>query len=92
LDELVPDSPSVPHQSLIHFVADRPGHDRRYAIDLTKIQTELGWEPRESLVSGLRRTVQWYLSNSEWIATIREQSSYQQWVNKNYKQRGGAAK
>ena len=90
LDELSPSE--NPHQSLIKYVADRPGHDRRYAIDLTKINTELGWEPRESLTTGLRKTVEWYLSNSEWIEAIREQNNYQQWIEKNYQARGEAAR
>lgn len=89
LDELVPNSSFRPHQSLIQFVADRPGHDRRYAINLTKIRTELGWEPRASLLSGLRQTVAWYLANSEWIANISQQKNYQQWLQNNYQQRGG---
>lgn len=88
LDELVPDSSHCPHKSLIHYVADRPGHDRRYAIDITKVKTEVGWEPRESLISGLRKTVNWYLANSEWIAKISQQKNYQQWLHKNYQQRG----
>lgn len=88
LDELAPDSPHRPHQSLINFVSDRPGHDRRYAIDLTKIRTELGWQPRESLQSGLRKIVSWYLANSEWIANISQQKNYQQWLQSNYQQRG----
>ncbi len=90
LDELSP-SENL-YQSLIKYVADRPGHDRRYAIDLTKINTELGWEPRESVTTGLRKTVAWYLSNSEWIAAIRQQNNYQQWVQKNYQARGEAAR
>lgn len=89
LDQLVPHS--MPHESLIRFVADRPGHDRRYAIDLTKIQTELGWQPRESLTTGLRKTVEWYLSNPDWIEMIQRQNNYQQWVQNNYQQRGGTS-
>lgn len=88
LDELVPDSVYRPHQTLMQFVKDRPGHDRRYAIDLTKICTELDWEPRESLTSGLRKTVVWYLSHTEWMAKIRQQNNYQQWLQSNYQQRG----
>ncbi|MDZ4815005.1 MAG: dTDP-glucose 4,6-dehydratase [Verrucomicrobiota bacterium] len=66
LDELVPNSPFVPHKNLIHFVTDRPGHDRRYAIDCRKIQLETGWQPSETLETGLRKTIQWYLDNREW--------------------------
>ena len=86
LDELSP--AEKPYQSLIQFVADRPGHDRRYAINLTKTTTELGWEPRESLTTGLRKTVAWYLANGDWIAAISGQNNYQQWLESNYQQRG----
>ncbi len=68
LDELVPSSPHRPHEKLITHVADRPGHDLRYAIDPGKIMSELGWRPRESFESGLRKTVAWYLANREWCA------------------------
>jgi len=74
LDELCPDSPHRPHDQLITFVADRPGHDLRYAIDATRIKAELGWEPKESFDSGLRKTVQWYLSNAEWIGRVMDGS------------------
>ena len=70
LDELRPD-PLGPHARLITFVTDRPGHDARYAIDATKINTELGWAPKESFDSGLRRTVEWYLANPSWWRDIR---------------------
>lgn len=70
LDELVPNSPYKPHKSLMKFVTDRPGHDRRYAIDASKIKKELGWSPQESFETGLRKTVQWYLDNSEWCERI----------------------
>ncbi|HVC55821.1 MAG TPA: dTDP-glucose 4,6-dehydratase [Stellaceae bacterium] len=70
LDELLPNSPYQPHARLITFVADRPGHDRRYAIDATKIRRELGWQPRESVASGLRKTVAWYLDNRWWWEPI----------------------
>jgi dTDP-glucose 4,6-dehydratase len=66
LDDLRPDSPFVPHAGLIKFVADRPGHDQRYAIDASKIERELGWVPAESFESGLRKTVAWYLDNEPW--------------------------
>jgi dTDP-glucose 4,6-dehydratase len=70
LDEMMPDSPYQPHQRLITFVADRPGHDRRYAMDTAKIRRELGWEPGESFDSGLRKTVSWYLVNRWWWEPI----------------------
>lgn len=69
LEELVPEKPgSLSHfEQLITYVADRPGHDVRYAIDASKIQRELGWQPQESFESGLRKTVQWYLDNQQWL-------------------------
>jgi dTDP-glucose 4,6-dehydratase len=88
LDERFPDSTYRPHESLMQFVKDRPGHDRRYAMDITKIGTELGWEPREWLGSGLRKTVEWYLTNEDWVKTVREQGEYQAWMEKNYEKRG----
>jgi dTDP-glucose 4,6-dehydratase len=87
LDEALPDSAYAPHKKLIQFVADRPGHDRRYAIDSTKISTELGWQPRCSLGTGLQKTVEWYVSHPEWVEAIRKQGDYRQWVEKNYEQR-----
>ena len=66
MDELSPDSTHRPHEQLITFVTDRPGHDHRYAIDASKIRRDLGWTPEESFTSGLKKTVQWYLSNEEW--------------------------
>jgi dTDP-glucose 4,6-dehydratase len=87
LDEFQPLSSQAPRRQLIHFVADRPGHDRRYAMDIEKIQRELDWRPRHSLADGLRATVEWYLSNSEWMSAIRKQGDYRQWMEKNYDQR-----
>jgi len=74
LDELLPDSPHRPHAKLITFVADRPGHDRRYAIDASKIQRELGWTPQETFETGLRKTVQWYLDNEAWCQRVMDGS------------------
>ena len=87
MDELLPNSPFLPHSSLMRFVPDRPGHDRRYAIDITKIRTNLGWEPRQSLGSGILKTIQWYLSHPDWISTIQQHHDYQQWLERNYDKR-----
>ena len=89
LDELVPDSPHKPHRHLIRFVEDRPGHDRRYAIDARKLETELGWRPQETFASGLRKTVEWYLNNKAWMQEVTS-GVYQNWVHMNYGQRGDA--
>ena len=75
LDELRPD-PSGPHERLIAFVPDRPGHDQRYAIDATRLRTELGWRASEDIESGLRQTVAWYLAHQDWITRITS-SAYQ---------------
>ena len=76
LDKLVPDSPHLPHESLITYVADRPGHDLRYAIDADKIAAELGWTPAETFESGIEKTINWYLQNSEWCQHVQD-GSYQ---------------
>lgn len=76
LDELLPDSPHRPHERLVTFVTDRPGHDQRYAIDASKIARELGWTPAESFESGLRKTVRWYLENPRWWRRVQD-GSYQ---------------
>lgn len=68
LDELLPGSPHRPYANLISFVADRPGHDLRYAIDAGKVSAELGWRPRETFATGLRKTVEWYFANQDWCA------------------------
>jgi dTDP-glucose 4,6-dehydratase len=83
LDELAPDSPHKPHWQLIRFVQDRPGHDRRYAIDARKLERELGWRAQETFATGLRKTVQWYLNNKVWMDEVTS-SSYQKWVHANY--------
>jgi dTDP-glucose 4,6-dehydratase len=83
LDELRPGDPVVPHNKLIKFVVDRPGHDRRYAMDNSKITSELGWGPRETFASGIRRTIQWYLDNQSWIEGVTS-GSYRQWMATQY--------
>jgi dTDP-glucose 4,6-dehydratase len=74
LDQALPESPHRPHAQLKHFVTDRPGHDRRYAIDASKLERELGWSPRESFESGLKRTLDWYLSNQDWSRRVTDGS------------------
>ena len=87
LDEIVPESPQVPHENFISFVADRPGHDFRYDMDFNKIQAELGWEQAVDLEQGLRETVSWYLNSPEWMAAIQEGSDFKEWVEFNYRGR-----
>lgn len=86
LDEMRPDG--APRERLITYVPDRPGHDRRYAMDISKIQSELGWTLHHDLTSGLRATVEWYLSHPEWVTAIAQQSGYNDRLEKNYAQRG----
>ncbi len=83
LDESVPDSPHRPHADLIRFVKDRPGHDRRYAINISKIHQELGWHPKESFESGLRKTITWYLQNPDWVRSVQS-GAYRQWIEHHY--------
>ncbi|QHS52967.1 dTDP-glucose 4,6-dehydratase [Edaphobacter sp. 12200R-103] len=83
LDELLPESEFRPHKQLLTYVADRPGHDRRYAINAEKLQRELDWSPQESFETGLRKTVEWYLANTEWVDRITS-GAYQHWVEQNY--------
>lgn len=89
LDGLGSSSPFFPHQQLIKFISDRPGHDRRYAMDISKISKELGWKPKYDLTTGLRMTVEWYLSNSNWINAIQKEKDYKAWVAQNYTNREG---
>ncbi|MBL8540818.1 MAG: dTDP-glucose 4,6-dehydratase [Betaproteobacteria bacterium] len=83
LDERSPNSPVRPHASLISYVTDRPGHDRRYAIDARKIERELGWRPHETFESGIRKTIDWYLDNTDWVADVQS-GDYQKWIDRNY--------
>ena len=87
LDELVPESKFKPHLQLVKYVTDRPGHDRRYAIDARKLEAELGWRAQESFETGLRKTVEWYLRNAPWVENVTS-GAYHQWMTQNYSRRG----
>ncbi|MBU1235661.1 MAG: dTDP-glucose 4,6-dehydratase [Gammaproteobacteria bacterium] len=82
LDELQPGA-NGPYEQLITYVTDRPGHDRRYAIDARKIESELGWRPAETFETGIRKTVRWYLDHQDWVTHVQS-GAYRDWVNKNY--------
>jgi dTDP-glucose 4,6-dehydratase len=82
LDELRPD-PAGSYARLITYVTDRPGHDRRYAIDARKIERELGWRPAETFATGIRKTVRWYLDHPDWVADVQS-GAYRDWVAANY--------
>lgn len=84
LDEIVPKA--VSYRSQITYIADRPGHDRRYAIDASKIGRELGWKPIETFESGIRKTVQWYLDNPRWVENVKS-GAYKTWIEQNYEKR-----
>jgi dTDP-glucose 4,6-dehydratase len=88
LDALRPRADGQSYASQIAYVKDRPGHDRRYAIDARKIERELGWKPAETFESGIRKTVQWYLDHPEWVQRVQS-GAYREWVQKQYA--GGAA-
>ena len=83
LDELRPRADGKPYAEQINYVTDRPGHDRRYAIDARKLERELGWKPAETFETGIRKTVAWYLDNQEWVQNVQS-GSYREWVEKNY--------
>jgi dTDP-glucose 4,6-dehydratase len=87
LDELQPRADGQSYKSQITFVKDRPGHDRRYAIDARKLERELGWKPQETFETGIRKTVQWYLDNQGWVSNVQS-GAYRTWVEKNYQGRG----
>jgi dTDP-glucose 4,6-dehydratase len=86
VDELRPDGALGPRRRLVTFVTDRPGHDRRYAINTSKINRELGWRPAETFEGGLRKTVAWYLENASWVDGVRT-GAYRDWIRKNYQER-----
>jgi len=83
LDELSPRADGLSYDAQITYVADRPGHDRRYAINARKLEKELGWRPAETFESGIRKTVQWYLANQSWVSNITS-GAYRQWLDQNY--------
>lgn len=83
LDELRPFDPVAPHGKLITFIKDRPGHDRRYAIDASKIEMELGWKPQETFETGIRNTVDWYLANEDWVQGVTS-GSCRKWMAEQY--------
>jgi len=83
LDELCPKADGSTYATQITYVTDRPGHDRRYAIDARKLEAELGWKPAETFETGIRKTVQWYLDNPEWVANVQS-GAYRDWVGKQY--------
>ncbi|MDO4906093.1 MAG: dTDP-glucose 4,6-dehydratase [Lautropia sp.] len=89
LDEMQPDAAGS-YERLITFVTDRPGHDRRYAIDAAKIEAELGWRPAETFETGIRKTVRWYLDNQAWVANVQS-GAYREWIEHNYQGRSGEA-
>lgn len=79
--------PGRNYQSLIQIVQDRPGHDRRYAIDISNIQREIGWSPRETFTTGLRKTIAWFLENPSWVESVTS-GSYREWIDFHYAGRG----
>ncbi len=87
LDSRIPNSPFRPHSSLIEFITDRPGHDSRYAMDITKISEELGWRPKEKFEDGLLKTITWYLENQEWMTSVSRTRNYKAWVTEQYEKR-----
>ncbi len=86
LDELRPRTDGSSYATQITYVTDRPGHDRRYAIDARKLEAELGWKPAETFETGIRKTVQWYLGNPQWVQNVQS-GAYREWVSKNYAER-----
>ena len=90
LDELRPRADGKPYKEQITYVTDRPGHDRRYAIDARKLEGELGWKPAETFDTGIRKTVEWYLANSEWVRNVQS-GAYREWVEKQYDSNAKAA-
>ena len=90
LDEMCPRADGKPYKNQISYVTDRPGHDRRYAIDARKLERELGWRPAETFDTGIRKTVQWYLDNPQWVQNVQS-GAYRDWVSKQYDSSGFTA-
>lgn len=88
LDEIQPESPFKPHSNLIQYVTDRPGHDRRYAMDISKMGKQFQWQPKVNLETGLKQTIRWYLEHQDWIEKIENSPEYQDWIKQNYSGRG----
>ena len=86
LDRRIPDKKLGSRRKLITMVKDRPGHDRRYAIDCTKIEKELNWQPQESFETGLEKTIDWYLQNKAWVKRVQS-GQYRQWIKQQYEER-----
>ena len=91
LDQLAPRQQGGSYREQITYVADRPGHDRRYAIDARKVERELGWKPVETFETGIRKTVQWYLDNTQWVHHVQS-GDYMKWMERNYDQRDSERK
>jgi dTDP-glucose 4,6-dehydratase len=83
LDEMRPKADGSSYANQISYVTDRPGHDRRYAIDARKLEAELGWKPAETFETGIHKTVQWYLTHPEWVSNVQS-GAYREWVQKQY--------
>jgi dTDP-glucose 4,6-dehydratase len=83
LDDMSPRKDGQPYESQITYVVDRPGHDRRYAIDASKLERELGWRPAETFESGIRKTVSWYLDNQDWVQNVTS-GAYRDWIGRQY--------
>ena len=83
LDELRPRTDGKSYNEQITYVQDRPGHDRRYAIDARKLERELGWKPAETFETGIRKTVQWYLDNADWVSAVQN-GEYRDWISQQY--------
>ena len=90
LDRMRPRADGKPYHDQITFVTDRPGHDRRYAIDARKLERELGWKPAETFESGIEKTVQWYLAHQDWVTNVQS-GAYRDWVRTQYGNPASAA-